>query len=275
MSAGGVLTHDEIVRRLERGELLRGARRLSSGEYDVEPDSYDLTAGKAVWKEPRASAQKGAVETRTYIADGPLAGQPTVTVQPGQMIFVITYEDVLLPVEICATVYSKNNLAGEGILALNAGHVDPGFQGPIVIRLINLRATPWTLTLGTSIFTIVFQSLGVSEQDKLLAHLPISADDTLIRVRKSAEAALSNALFDLYADEINRRLQEHQSSVEERLRNSLADVFLKRSDFGRALFEWSWRSAVSLMVLAGALAAVLAVAPELRKLFEQLIGAKP
>jgi deoxycytidine triphosphate deaminase len=275
MGSGGVLNHDEIVRRLEKGELLRGVRRLPSGEYDVESDSYDLTAGKAVWKEPRAGTQKGTVETRAYVVEGSLVAQPTVTVQPGQMIFVITHEDILMPVGLCGTVYSKNNLAGEGILALNAGHVDPGYEGPIVIRLINLRATSWTLTLGSPIFTIVFQTLGTSEHDLLRAHPPISADQTLIRVRQSAEAALSNALFDLYADEIKRLLEEHYASVESKLRTALADDFLKRADFGRALFEWSWRAVVTVIVIAGALAAVVAVEPQLIKLFQYVFGVRP
>src|SRR5216684_3284162 len=132
MGWSGVLNHDEIARRVEKGELLRGARRLASGEYDIEPDSYDLTAGKVVWKEPRDGIRNGTVETKIYTSDRAQTEQETLTVQPGQMVFVITHEDVVLPKEICATVYSRNNLAGEGILALNAGHVDPGFVGPIV-----------------------------------------------------------------------------------------------------------------------------------------------
>jgi deoxycytidine triphosphate deaminase len=275
VNSTGVLNHDEIVRRVQRGELLRGVRRLATGEYDVEPDSYDLTAGKAVWKEPRKGSRMGTVETKVYLVDRGNDEQPTLTVQPGQMIFVITHEDVSLPVDICATVYSRNNLAGEGILALNAGHVDPGFDGPIIIRLINLRATPWLFRLGTPIFTIVFQSLGQEDHDVLLAHAPISANETLDRVRKSAEAALSNALFDLYADEIEKRLQEHYASVESKLRNALAEDFLKRSDFGWALFGWFGRTLVGLIVVAGALAAVLAVGPQVVTFFRHLLGSKP
>ena len=64
-----------------------------------------------------------------------------------------------MPSCLCGTVYSRNSLALAGILALNAGHVDPGYKGPIAIRLINLRATPWTLTLGQAIFTITFQTV--------------------------------------------------------------------------------------------------------------------
>ena len=48
----GVLNRIEIETRIGRGELLSNVRRKDNGEFDIQPDSYDLTAGKAVWKEP-------------------------------------------------------------------------------------------------------------------------------------------------------------------------------------------------------------------------------
>jgi hypothetical protein len=171
------------------------------------------------------------------------------------MIFVITHEDVCMPTNLSGTVYSRNALAKAGILALNAGHIDPGYEGPIVIRLINLRATPWTLTLGTSIFTIVFQTLDFEENDHLVAHGPISADETLVGVRESADAALSNALFDLYALEMQERLNEHYTSVEERLRAALTQEFLKHDEFGRAFWKWLWGTWVrTIAVIIGLIA---------------------
>ena len=253
----GILNRDEIERRLEKGELSRYARRKNDGRFDIEPASYDLTAGKAVWKEPIKANSKGVVETRSYNPGRPIDEQLTVSVAPGQMIFVITQEDILMPVNLCGGVYLRNNLAREGILALNAGHVDPGFEGPIVIRLINLRATTWTLTLGTPIFTIVFQTLDVSPADKLVTHHAIPADDTLLKVRNSADAALSNALFDLYALEMEVRLYEHYASVEQRIRSSLSQEFLKRNEFGSPLFIkiWSslWKIIVILILIIGLL----------------------
>ena len=205
----GVLNRDEINRRLEKGGLLRNPRRGEDGQFDIEADSYDLTAGKALWKESTRKGRKGRggpVETLSYLPEQPRDKQPTLTVQPGQMVFVITHEDILMPIDLCGTVYSRNKLARDGILALNAGHVDPGYEGPIVIRLINLRATAWTLTLGQSIFTIVFQTLDVGPEDKLIRHRHISQDEMLTIVRQTADVALSNALYDLYAsDNLLRR----------------------------------------------------------------------
>ena len=99
----GVLTKGEIDRRLQRGELLRNPRRGEDGQFDIEADSYDLTAGKALWKESTRKGRKGRggpVETRSYLPGQPRDKQPTVTVQPGQMIFVITREDVFMPLNL-------------------------------------------------------------------------------------------------------------------------------------------------------------------------------
>jgi hypothetical protein len=43
----GTLNRSEIMRRLDRGELLRNARKLSNGHWDLQPASYDLSAGIA------------------------------------------------------------------------------------------------------------------------------------------------------------------------------------------------------------------------------------
>jgi deoxycytidine triphosphate deaminase len=238
----GNLNRDEILRRLQRGELIKGARRLSDGKFDVEADSYDLSAGTAVRKERDSGGEKGNVTTVSHMPGSPLSEQPTVTVQPGQMIFVVTSESVLCPTDLCATVYSRNSLAAEGILLLNAGHVDPGFEGPIVIRLINLRMTPWTLTLGTPIFTIVFQTIDVAAGDVLVKHPAITPEETLIRVRRTADAALSNALLDIFSIEMRQRLDEHYIVAESRLREELSKTYLRREELLGALLKASWKA---------------------------------
>ena len=154
-----VLNRRQIEECLRKRELLRNPRRMSDGNFDIEKDSYDLAAGTAIWKTPTRDPSGGDVKTLRYVQRPSNDSQPTVTVQPGQMIFVVTLEDIVMPQNLCGTVYSRNKLALAGILALNAGHVDSGYDGPIVIRLINLRAIPWTLTLGDPIFTITFQTV--------------------------------------------------------------------------------------------------------------------
>ena len=132
----------------------------AAGEADVQAASYDLRAGIALWKD------KGSHELKLLFYDPTAPNQPVVTLLPGQMVFVITHEELNLPADVCGTVYSRNRLQKQNILALNAGHVDPGYRGPIIIRLINLGQTEWPLTLGEAVFTVVFHTVEPFDPDR-------------------------------------------------------------------------------------------------------------
>jgi deoxycytidine triphosphate deaminase len=113
----GVLTAAELIKRMSAGQLIRNVR-LIGGQPDVQPASYDLTAGRAVWTEPKSG------ETKELVYNAASAEKPYVVLQPGQMMSIITHEEILMPKDLCGTVFSKNRLALNGIFAFNAGHVD-------------------------------------------------------------------------------------------------------------------------------------------------------
>jgi deoxycytidine triphosphate deaminase len=241
----GVLTAAELIKRMSAGQLIRNVR-LSGGKPDVQPASYDLTAGRAVWTEPKSG------ETKELVYNPALVEKPYVVLQPGQMMSIITHEEILMPKDLCGTVFSKNRLALNGIFAFNAGHVDPGFEGPIVIRLINLRRSRFTVNLGERIFTIVFQTLAEGDPaDRLLTRPAITMDETVRQVRQFADVALSNALFDLYADSITQRLDDHRTDIIAKLREDLSKEFVRKEKFGAFLIEWSWKKLLVLASLVG------------------------
>ena len=264
-----VLTRQDIETRLNlrERELLRNPRRGDDGRFDIENDSYDLAAGTAIWKESAGEADGGTIKTQRYLREPSEAPQPTVTVQPGQMIFIVTLEDVIMPLDLCGTVYSRNSLALKGILALNAGHVDPGYEGPIAIRLINLRATSWTLTLGDPIFTITFQTVKRGSPDPCDDNPRISQEKMIARVRDTADAALSNALYDLYAQNVTQRLNEFKSETLAEFRDERDQRWVRQDKIWSVLFKSAWRQfwAIAISVLlvacavAGGVAGVIAV----------------
>jgi len=151
-----ILNGTQIQERIRKIELIRDVKLRPSGDADVEAASYDLRVGTILWKD----RQTGDLRMENYVASR--ESQAAVTLHPGQMIFVMTQEEIRLPLDLCGTVYSRNKLQKDNILALNAGHVDPGYDGPILIRLINLSAQPWALAPGDAVFTIVFHTV---EQD--------------------------------------------------------------------------------------------------------------
>lgn len=248
----GVLNKSEIERRIAAGELIVNPRKDRQNRLlDIHPASYDLTAGRAVWKEEGSRSLGKRGEARIVevglSAEHELVQQPYVVLQPGQMVSVITREEIKMPLTLCGTVYSRNGLALNGIFAFNAGHVDPGFQGPIVIRLINLRATPWTFTLGDRIFTIVFQTLDIKDGDTLEGRSAITFDQTLLKVRQFGDVALSNALFDLYVQNIEDRLSQYRLETIALLRDDLRKEFVREDRFGETLWRWSRRNILSIL----------------------------
>ena len=250
----GVLNSQAIERYLRQRKLILNPRPGQNGQpFDIQNDSYDLSAGTAIWKTPTSDRYGGNVETRRYSPELPENAQPTVTVNPGQMIFVVTHEDILMPPWLCGTVYSRNSLALAGILALNAGHVDPGYQGPIVIRLINLRAIPWTLTLGAPIFTITFQTVDRNPDDLPVHDRHYSQNQMIERVRETANAALSNALFDLYQVDVEKRLIEFKSQALDEFRK---EGGIRRDEIWSVLFDALWKK-----ILAGILYVAVVFAP--------------
>lgn len=244
----GVLTRKQIKARLQNGEMLRRPRRGEDGHFDIEADSYDLAAGTAIWKQPGDKRDGAEVKTLKYSPECSEGAQPSVTIQPGQMIFVVTLEDILMPTDLCGTVYSRNKLALQGILALNAGHVDPGYEGPIAIRFINLRAIPWTLTLGEPIFTITFQTIDSDRDDLSSYKRRVSQKEMVLRVRDTADAALSNALYDLYAAEVENRLNEYKANALAEFRQEGDARWIQREKIWSVLISSLWHNTVAVIL---------------------------
>lgn len=80
-------------------------------------------------------------------------------IKPGEVIYLLTWEEIKLPENICATVFPRNFDSSEGLLVLNPGHIDAGYEGAITVTAINLRKTPLAIQRGRKILTIVFEEM--------------------------------------------------------------------------------------------------------------------
>lgn len=250
-----VLNRPAIQKYLDRGELIRNPRKGTNGrKYDLEPDSYDLSAGTAIWKRQRPDGYGGNVNI-LYYSESSTEKQPTVTVQPGQMIFVVTREDLKMPKNVCGTVYSRNSLALAGILALNAGHVDPEYQGPIAIRLINLRSIPWTLTLGDRIFTVTFHTVDSRTYDPIVEPQCYSQNSMISRVLETANSALSNALYDLYQVDVEKRLSDFKAEALKDFTQERDERWVKRDELWRVLLGDVWAKIIAGLIFVAVVAA--------------------
>jgi deoxycytidine triphosphate deaminase len=222
-----ILTKTRIQKLVEEGTLIRDVLRNPDNTPAVEAASYDLRAGVVLWKERISN------ELKISRFDESAAAQTIVTLQPGQMVFVITHEELQLPADICGTVYSRNRLQKQNILALNAGHIDPCFEGPIIIRLINLAAQPWALPLGEAVFTVVFHTVAPAQDTPLRR----TKELTLAEAMTTATNAFSNPFHDLYKAEIKEQLQEHYAKAESAIRTALTAEFFRKRDLPLLVFE--------------------------------------
>lgn len=228
----GVITKPEILRRITDNQLIKSPNVDVTGNIIIEGSSYDLCVGSIIWKDSETKDTKSLHYNSTL----PLDQQEQTTLHPGQMLLVVTKEEINMPLDLSATVFSRNQLARDGILALNAGHVDPGYEGSIIIRLINLRAIPYTLRLGVPIYTIVFQKLDQSISPTL-KHPAVSRNDSITKATNSVNEALANALYDL----------------------ALLNAFIKKEELNDLISAWlsNWFKSWALKVLSWLIAIII------------------
>lgn len=218
-----ILSRPQIKKLLAKKKtLIRNAARDESGEFIVEAASYDLRVGTLLWQD----AETKSVSVIEFDENKPVPDP--FTLQPGQMVFVITHEDLCLPSNVCGTVFSRNKLQKENILALNTGHVDPGYEGPIIIRLINLGLGGWPVRGGDAVFTVVFHTMDVDKTFRPKDRR--TKKEMVASATHTALGAFSNPFHDLYKEQISRQLEEHYVQVETKLRIELAKYFITNNN---------------------------------------------
>lgn len=84
-------------------------------------------------------------------------------VEPGEVVFVMSREQVALPKDIYIQLNPKRSLSQDGIELLGGLTVDPGYKGKLVFGLRNVAGKPYTLKEGTKIVGAHFFKLSENE----------------------------------------------------------------------------------------------------------------
>jgi dUTPase len=111
------------------------------------------------------------------------------------IVKVISGEEVRLPTDIIGYVLVKTKLCNEGVLALNIGIVDPGFEGPLQSALINFGKTDIRLYAGDVFSRISFHSLDVPRSGPSLA--PLSREAVRREVKLQTDRSLPSTFLDI------------------------------------------------------------------------------
>ncbi|HEY1580485.1 MAG TPA: hypothetical protein VGF82_25770 [Terracidiphilus sp.] len=109
------------------------------------------------------SADENLYRASTYdlsigeiIPAGPASGGSEYNLPPGGTVRVVSKESLKLPNNITGHALLKNELCRKGVLALNIGVIDPGFQGPISSTLINFGRGDFAVKQGDPFLRISF-----------------------------------------------------------------------------------------------------------------------
>lgn len=163
-------------------EALIASHSLVSRETGKSPKirscSVDLTVGTLFWDS----------QIIPYV---PGQSPKQIKVPPGGMIGMFTAESLKMPSNICGTAFAINAQSSEGLLVLNPGHVDPGFEGPLTVKALNIRQVPLVIQQGDPIFTVIFSKLDKTASAPYTPNIDVSDRErkfNQVTVEKSADS---------------------------------------------------------------------------------------
>lgn len=145
------LLHDEaLVKLIKEGALGNVVLPRDPFEKDsvVQPASLDLTIGGVYLP--------GAKEGELGSVDHPCE---SYEIQPGESVIAQTKEILCLPSNIAGIGFAPTTLGAQGLTVPTVGHIDPGWNGPLSITLINMGRRPVLLHEGDPIATILLFKL--------------------------------------------------------------------------------------------------------------------
>lgn len=119
----------------------------------VQPASYDLRLGPNILASPLGPDELGREIELTEHA-------PTYAIQTGQMVAVMSKEQIAIPLEMCSNSFGiRSEFVRKGLHCFGGPHLDPGWRGHLIVSLQNVGPEPITIELNQPFFTVTFDRL--------------------------------------------------------------------------------------------------------------------
>jgi dCTP deaminase len=146
-----VLVDNQLDRLLAADPPL--ATKVPRGDFRgpssrIQAASLDLTVGDIFI--PGADAEKPG---------GSRCPRTKVSLREGRIAVIRTLESLAMPSDMVALGFPPNSLSIQGVLMTNPGQIDPGYQGPMHLTVINMSREPLTLSRGQRIIRLIFVRL--------------------------------------------------------------------------------------------------------------------
>jgi dCTP deaminase len=151
-----ILTHDEIVKRIDEGTIV--IEPLNKEK--IGPANIDLTLDKTfrVFKSLHEPIELNSDNFDVNTVSEIITVTKSITLSPGQTILGITVEKVTLPPDICGWIQGRSRFARIGLMVhISSSFIQPGISNKQVLELFNAGPIPIDIYPGISICQMILE----------------------------------------------------------------------------------------------------------------------
>lgn len=167
--------------------------------------SYNLKMGAEAYVTPVSDTDPKSVRT--------LKPGETFRIPPGQFAFLLTHEAVHVPDDAFALLALRaRELQFQGLINVSGFHVDPGYNGRLVLAVYNAGPREVHLSEGDALFEVFFADL---DNPTERPYRKSSANDPIFRIEPKLISAIAGEFETLKG--LNNKIDGVEADLEERI----------------------------------------------------------
>ncbi len=198
-----MVTGQDLLGAVSKGSFIQGGDSSC-----VEGVKYDFRLSARILKARYSSPIDASKLSETE--------KQGLSVEPGEVVFVLTEERLALPINMVAQLSPKRKLSHAGILTLGGFTIDPSYEGRLLIGLFNFSSTPFPLIPGKKVIAATFYKLEGSELGTFprpVAPLDDFPDELIQVMQKYHPVAMQSVT------EVIKQLQKDLVSLQDEVRS--------------------------------------------------------
>ena len=144
------------------------AEPAASGSRGSGPGAHCNT-GQRRTEQPAAGGQRATTYDATVgkiLLAGVEISQTSFILPPRGVVWVVSHEEFYLPKSITGLATLRTSWTHRGVLALNVGVVDPGYEGQLSTALVNFSESDFEVKVGEPFFRVLFFKHGAVQVSK-------------------------------------------------------------------------------------------------------------
>jgi dCTP deaminase len=174
----------------------------------IDCAAYTMRVGSEYYVTP--SDQTPDVKSRSLKS---LAEGEAFTIPPGQFAYLITHEQVQVPLDALGFISIRPRIKWRGLVNVSGFHVDPGYRGRLTFAVYNAGPTPIHMRQGDPTFLIWFAQL-----DRMTASAKKPVTDDVPGISRMDVNILNPISGELYSLEgLAKKMQAANDKVDARV----------------------------------------------------------